>query len=161
MDVFLIVLGLICVIVGLLGCLLPVLPGVTLSYVGLLLLHFSDRVQFTAQQLIVWLVIVVIIQVLDYIVPMLGSKYSGGTRWGTWGCFIGTIAGLFFLPWGIIAGPFIGAVGGELLGGKNTGQALKSGFGSLMGFLFGTVAKCAVCAYFAWKAFGAVFADKF
>ncbi|MDE6183706.1 MAG: DUF456 domain-containing protein, partial [Rikenellaceae bacterium] len=71
------------------------------------------------------------------------------------------IAGLFFLPWGIIAGPFIGAVGGELLGGKNTGQALKSGFGSLMGFLFGTVAKCAVCAYFAWKAFGAVFADKF
>ncbi|MDE6182822.1 MAG: DUF456 domain-containing protein, partial [Rikenellaceae bacterium] len=62
MDVFLIVLGLICVIVGLLGCLLPVLPGVTLSYVGLLLLHFSDRVQFTAQQLIVWLVIVVIIQ---------------------------------------------------------------------------------------------------
>ena len=127
------------------------LPGVPLAYGGLLLLHLTDRVQFSAAQLLVWLLVVAVIQVLDYFIPLLGAKYTGGTKWGTRGCLVGTIVGLFFMPWGIILGPFLGAVAGELLGGRETAQALKSGLGSVLGFLLGTVLKCAVCAYFIWQ----------
>lgn len=151
MDILLIILGIICLIAGLAGCFLPVLPGPPVAYAGLLLLHFTDKVQFSTAQLLAWLFVVIVMQVLDYFVPMLGSKYSGGSRWGTRGCLVGTIIGLFFMPWGIILGPFIGAFVGELLGGRKTRQALKSGLGSLLGFLLGTVLKCIVCGYFIWQ----------
>lgn len=151
MDIILIILGILCLITGLVGCFLPILPGPPVAYTGLLLLHFTDKVQFTTAELLIWLLIVVIAQILDYFIPMLGSKYSGGSRWGTRGCLAGTLIGLFFMPWGIILGPFLGAFIGELLGGRETGQALKSGLGSLLGFLFGTVLKCAIVGYFIWQ----------
>ena len=151
MDILLIIIGALCLLAGLAGCILPAIPGPPVAYAGLLLLHFTDRVQYSTTQLLLWLLIVIIVQVLDYIVPILGSKYSGGTRWGTRGCLIGTIIGLFFMPWGIILGPFLGAFIGELFGGRETGQTLKSGVGSLLGFLFGTVLKCVLCGYFVWE----------
>lgn len=156
MDILLIILGILCLIIGLAGCFLPVVPGPPVAYAGLVLLHFTDKVQYSTAQLLVWLLVVVILQVLDYFVPMLGSKYSGGSRWGTRGCLVGTIAGLFFMPWGIILGPFLGAFIGELLGGRRTGQALKSGLGSLLGFLLGTVLKCVACGYFIYVFFSAL-----
>ena len=154
MDILLIILGAICMIIGFAGCILPMIPGPPVAYAGLLLLHFTEKAQFTTAQLLTWLFIIILLQVLDYFIPMLGSKYSGGSRWGTRGCLIGTVAGLFFMPWGIILGPFLGAFLGELLGGRKTGQALKSGLGSLFGFLFGTVLKCIVCGYFIWQFVG-------
>ena len=105
MDILLIILGILCLIVGLAGCILPMIPGPPVAYAGLLLLHFTDKAQFSTTQLLLWLAAVVLVQILDYFVPMLGSKYSGGSRWGTRGCLIGTIVGLFFMPWGIILGP--------------------------------------------------------
>lgn len=157
-DIILIILGILCLLVGLTGCILPALPGPPLSYAALLLLHFTDKVQFSTTQLVVWLIVVVVIQVLDYFVPMLGSKYTGGTRWGTRGCMAGTLVGLFFMPWGIILGPFLGAFIGELLGGSDKKLALKSGIGSLIGFLLGTVLKCAVCGYFIYLFFSELLA---
>ena len=146
MDILFIIIGILCLLTGLAGCFLPVIPGPPVAYAGLLLLHFTDKVQYSTTQLLLWLLLVIILQVLDYFIPMLGSKYSGGTRWGTRGCLAGT-----FMPWGIVLGPFLGAFIGELLGGKETRQALKSGMGSLFGFLFGTVLKCILCGYFAWE----------
>ena len=151
MDIVWIVLGALCLLVGLAGCFLPALPGPPLAYVGMLLLHITERVQFTVTQLVVWAILVIVVQVLDYFVPLLGAKYSGGSRWGERGCLAGTIAGLFFMPWGIILGPFLGAFIGELLGGREAKDALRSGLGSLLGFLLGTVVKCALCGYFIWK----------
>ena len=148
LDIFLIVVGALCLLAGMAGCVLPVLPGPPISYVGLLLLHVTDKVQFTTAQLLVWLLVVVVMQVLDYFIPMLGSKYFGGSKWGNWGCVVGTLAGLLFLPWGIIFGPFLGAVVGELLGNKEFSQALRSGVGSLVGFLAGTLLKFMICGYF-------------
>ena len=148
MDIVLIILGLFCLLVGLGGCILPALPGPPLSYVGLLLLHFTGDVEFSAAKLLVWLGLVVVAQVADYFIPMLGSKYSGGSKWGSWGAFWGGIVGIFFLPWGLVLGPFLGAVAGELLGDKDLNRALKSGIGSLLGFLFGTVLKVSLCIYF-------------
>lgn len=95
MDILLIILGILCLIVGLAGCILPMIPGPPVAYAGLLLLHFTDKAQFSTTQLLLWLAAVVLVQILDYFVPMLGSKYSGGSRWGTRGCLIGTIVGLF------------------------------------------------------------------
>lgn len=151
MDIALILIGAICLVMAVLGCFLPVLPGPPVAYVGMLLLHFTDKVQYSVRQLLVWLVIVVAVQVLDYFIPMLGSKYSGGSRWGNWGCAIGTVIGLFFLPWGVVVGPFLGAVVGELLGRNDLSQAVKSGIGSLLGFLFGTVLKLVLCFYFIYQ----------
>ena len=157
MDIVLVILAAVFLFVGMLGCILPMLPGPPLAYAGMLLLHLTDRVQFTTGQLLVWLLIVVVTVVLDYVTPLLGSKYSGGSKWGERGCMIGTVIGLFFAPWGIIIGPFVGAVVGELLGDKELSQALKSGFGSFLGFLFGTVLKLGVCGYFIWHFFKALF----
>lgn len=151
LDILLIVIGSICLIVGLVGCIIPMLPGPPIAYIGMLILHFTDTVEYTAAQLITWLLIVVALQVLDYFMPMLGSKYSGGSKWGNWGCIIGTFVGLFFLPWGIFLGPFVGAVVGELLGNKEFSKALKSGFGSLIGFMLGTLLKLTVCGYFCYQ----------
>jgi len=149
MDILLIVLGSICLLVGLIGCIVPALPGPPIAYGALILLHFTDKVQFTVTQLIIWLAVVVVVQVIDYFIPTLGTKKLGGTKWGVWGCFIGTFAGLFiFPPWGIILGPFLGAVIGELLGGKETEEALRAGFGAFLGFMVGTILKFMVCGWF-------------
>lgn len=149
MDLFLIILGGICLLVGLAGCIVPMLPGPPVSYVGIFLLHLTEKVQFNTTQLVIWLVLVIAVQVIDYFVPMMGTKKFGGTKWGTWGCLIGTFLGLFiFPPWGIILGPFAGAVIGELLGGKQTEHAVRAGFGAFVGFVFGTVMKFALCGWF-------------
>ncbi len=157
MDVLLTVIGAILLFVGLLGCVLPMLPGPPLSYAGILLLHFTDIVQFPTNHLYIWLLLVVIVQVLDYFTPMLGSKYFGGTKWGTWGALVGTLIGLFFVPWGLLVGPFIGAAVGEVLGDKDWRYAFKSGIGSLVGFLFGTILKLVLCGYFVYQFVGALF----
>lgn len=151
LDIILIIISALCMIAGLAGCILPFLPGPPIAYLGLLILHFTDKVQYTTTQLVVWLVIVIVLHLLDYFTPMLGSKYSGGSKWGNWGTVIGTLAGLLFLPWGIIIGPFLGAVIGELLGNKELPQALKSGVGSLIGFMLGTLLKLLVCGYFCYQ----------
>lgn len=149
MDIFLIILGIICLIVGLAGCILPMLPGPPVAYVGILFLHFTEQVQFTTSQLLIWLLLVILVQVIDYFIPMLGTKKLGGTKWGTWGCLIGTFLGIFlFPPWGIIIGPFAGAVIGELLGGKETQHALRAGFGAFVGFMLGTIMKFMLCGWF-------------
>ena len=99
MDLFLAFSSFLISIVGIIGCILPALPGPPLAYAGVLLLHFSNKVEFTTTQLISWLLLVIVLQAIDYITPLLGNKYSGGTSAGNRGCIAGTILGLFFLPW--------------------------------------------------------------
>ncbi|NLK48956.1 MAG: DUF456 domain-containing protein [Bacteroidales bacterium] len=152
MDTLLIILAFILIIIGILGSILPVLPGVPVSYVGILLLHFTEKVQFTTQFLIFWLVMVILVQVLDYLVPIWGTKKFGGSKRGIWGCAIGMVVGLFFGPWGIILGPFLGAIVGELSGGKQTQSAIKAGFGSFIGFLLGVISKLIVGGFLLYYA---------
>lgn len=151
MDVALIILAVICLIVGLVGCIVPMLPGPPIAYVAMLLLHFTDVVQFSWTQMLIWLALVVIVQLLDFVVPMLGTKYTGGSKAGEWGCFVGVVVGLFYMPWGIIVGPFVGAVIGELIARKPFGRAFLSGLGSFIGFLVGTGLKLLLCLYFVFE----------
>lgn len=148
MDVVLVVLAAICIIVGFAGCILPVLPGVPLAYVGLLLLHASSYADFSLTFLLLWGAAVVIVQLLDYFIPAWGTKRFGGTKWGTWGSTIGVLVGIFFGPWGIILGPFAGAVIGELLAGKQSNEALRAGAGVFVGFIVGTLLKLIIVAFF-------------
>ena len=149
MDIILIILGIVCLLLGMVGCFLPVLPGPPLSYLGLLLLHWTEQVHFSTTCLLIWLLLVIVVQILDYISPVLGTKYAGGSTGGNRGCMIGTVAGLFvFPPWGILIGPFVGAVIGELISGKQSVDAVQAGFGAFLGFLFSVVAKESLCGYF-------------
>jgi uncharacterized protein YqgC (DUF456 family) len=156
MDILLIVLAILLLIGGIAGCILPVLPGSPLAYAGLLLLHLTDRIHFSTTQLVVWLIVVIVLQVVDYITPLLGNKYSGGTSFGNRGCVAGTLLGLFFMPWGIVVGPFIGAVAGEMLGGSDLSHAIRAGIGTLFGFLVGTLLKVIVCFYFLVQGIAAI-----
>jgi uncharacterized protein len=151
MDIALLILGIILMIIGIIGCLVPVLPGPPLSYLGLLLLHASRFGDFTPTILISLAVVTVVVTILDYIVPVWGTKKFGGSKYGMRGATVGLIIGIFLGPAGIVIGPLLGAIVGELIFKDDIKYALKAGFGSLLGFLTGVGLKLAasfVMTYF-------------
>ncbi len=145
MDIALLVIAFILMLIGIIGCIVPGLPGTPIAYAGLWIAQITERVDFSWQFLLVWGIVTVVISALDYIVPAWGTKRYGGTKWGVWGSTIGVFVGLFAGPWGVILGPLVGAVIGELLGGKAAQEALRAGWGSFIGILFGTIIKLIAC----------------
>lgn len=154
MDILLIVLAVLLALVGLVGVIVPGLPGTPLSYGALLLLHFTSRFSYSTRFLIIMAIIAVIISLLDYWIPIYGTRKFGGTKAGVRGSMIGLIIGIIVLPlfgivigpfglFGIILGPFLGALIGERIAGMPDDQALKAAFGSFVGFLAGTLFKLA------------------
>jgi|SRR5690606_5737465 len=151
MDVLLVVLAAIAIITGIIGSLLPVLPGPPLAWAGLLLLHYSDYAQFSQRFLIITAIITIAVVALDYIIPVWGTKKHGGSKAGQYGAVAGIIIGLFAGPAGIILGPFLGAFIGELLHDPgNRSRALRAAWGSFIGSLVGTGVKVVLCFVFAW-----------
>ncbi len=156
MDVLLAVIGGILLFAGFVGSIVPALPGPPLSWLGILLLHFTSYTSFSATFLIVSAIIMIIITALDFYIPIWGTKKFGGTRAGIIGSTIGLLVGLIFSPFGlvsIIIGPFLGAFIGELtVNSRETNKALKSATGSFIGFLLGTGMKLAfggvMCFYY-------------
>jgi uncharacterized protein YqgC (DUF456 family) len=153
MDYVLLILGIISVILGLIGCLVPVLPGPPLSFLGLLFLHFSKFGHYrnfsggqeliSTTTLIIFAAIAIVVSILDYLVPVWGTKKFGGSKYGTRGATVGLVIGLFFGPVGIILGPLLGAFVGEMIFRDDLNYAFKAGFGSLVGFLTGIGLKLA------------------
>lgn len=142
MELFLSILAILLILVGIIGAILPIIPGPIISYLALLCLYFLEPPPFTEKFMINWAVITILVTALDQIIPILGTKKMGGTRYGVNGSIIGLILGIFFFPpLGIIIGPFLGALIGELIGGKDFNQATRAGFGSFLGFLSGTFLK--------------------
>lgn len=142
MDILWIVLGSILLIVGVVGCIVPIIPGPPISYISLLLLQITDKHPFTTRFLIIWALITTVVTVLDYVVPVYGTKKLGGSKKGIWGATIGLFIGIFFFPpIGIIVGPFLGALIGELIAGRDTKVAFLSALGSFLGFVTGTLLK--------------------
>jgi uncharacterized protein YqgC (DUF456 family) len=158
MEVVIYVVAGVLMIIGLLGCLLPILPGPPLNYAGLLLMQLLDPTPFTTRFMIIWGVIVVVALALDYFIPAWGIKRFGGSRWGVIGTIVGLIAGLlFFPPFGIIIGPIAGALAGELLSGRPHKEATRAAFGSFIGFLTTTFLKLTVSAVLTYFYFTVVF----
>ena len=156
MDIVLIIFGALFLLMGLAGCILPIIPGPPLGYIGLLFLHFTRATQFEGRDLVLWAIIAIFVTVVDNVLPIWTTKKFGGSKAGVWGSTIGLVLGLFFPPVGILIGPFVGAVLGEMLNNNHDG-ALKAGIGAFMGFVFGVGLKLASTGYFAWIFFKEVF----
>lgn len=143
MDIFLLITGFLLTIIGVLGSILPVLPGPPISWVGLLLLQLTSVITLNYTFLGITLAIAIIVTVIDYIIPAIGTKKFGGSKYGVTGSMIGLVIGIFmFPPFGLIVGPFIGAYIGELIkDSKDKGKAFKAAVGSFIGFVSSTLLK--------------------
>lgn len=136
MDLLLIVIGALLMIVGILGSFLPVLPGVPISWLGLLILHLAPSIPMNYWLLGVTLAIAILIYGLNLIIPAMGTKRFGGSKYGMIGATVGLIVGLIApIPFGVLIGPFVGAFIGEIINKSNSKSALKAAFGSFIGFL--------------------------
>lgn len=150
MDLIILILAFLCIIGGLLGSFLPVLPGPSISWVGLALLYFTKAVPANYWILGIALLITIIISVLDYIIPAKGTKKFGGSSYGIWGTNIGLVIGIFApVPFGFLIGPFVGALVGELIYDyKDHNRALKAAAGSFVGFLASSFIKFVICVMY-------------
>lgn len=142
-----IILGIILCIIGIIGSLLPLLPGPPIAYAGILLQLFRNPDPFDAKTYWIFAGVVVISLVLDYLIPIWGTKKFGGTKYGAWGCTIGFLAAFWLGPLGIIIGPFAGAFIGEMIGGQEAHKSFKAAIGSFVGFLVGSFLKIVVCFF--------------
>jgi uncharacterized protein len=142
-DYLLLILGILFMIVGIIGCLVPVLPGPPISFLGLIMLHLTRFGHFTNSTLITLGIIAVVVTILDYIVPIWGTRRFGGSKYGTRGATVGLIIGFFLGPLGIIIGPLLGAFVGEMIFKDDIKYAVRAGFGSLLGFMTGIGLKLA------------------
>ena len=144
-DFFAIVIGL----VGLVGCIVPILPGPPFTWAGLLLIYIwgHDSAAVSPTFLWVWCAIMIVVTVLDYIIPAKFTRATGGTKAAERGALVGTFVGLlFFPPLGILLGAFVGALVGEIAtNGKDFPQAIGPAFGAFLGFLLSTFLKIVVC----------------
>jgi len=133
-------------VLGLIGTILPVLPGPILIFAGMLIYGLmTDFYSLNVFFFILQGLILILIFAVDYIASMLGTRRFGGSKKAGWGAVAGTIIGLIFLgPLGILIGPFLGAVLIELLQGKEIIKACRAGLGTLLGIFSGTVVKLVI-----------------
>lgn len=144
MDLILIVIAALFMVLGLIGSFIPVLPGPITSWVGLLILHLTEAIPMNWTFISITLIVAALVWLLDYIIPALGTKKFGGSRYGMVGTTIGLLFAIFFPLLGIIGiiiWPFIGAYIGETLNKKNSNSAARAAFGSFIGFLTSTLIK--------------------
>ncbi|WP_439128105.1 DUF456 domain-containing protein [Polaribacter sp.] len=146
MDIFLLLIGFILVLLGIIGSFLPVLPGPLTGWLGLLLLHLTSIIPMNWTYLGITLAIAILIWILDYIIPAIGTKRFGGSKYGVYGTTIGLIIGLLSpIPFGILIGAFLGAFIGELFYDKtDKNRAFKASVGSFIGLLASATIKFGV-----------------
>jgi uncharacterized protein YqgC (DUF456 family) len=130
---------------GILGCIMPALPGPIISWCSLLLFFLLPVGGIGTAILLITGILMLIVSALDYVIPVLGARKFGSSKQGVWGGTIGIVVGLFFVPWGILIGPLLGTVIGDLMAGGTFAKALNSGLGSLLGFMVGTSIKLIYC----------------
>lgn len=154
MEPLLLIIGAICMIVGILGAFIPMIPGLPFSYAGIILLQIVHQ-PFSWLFLIVWAILVILITFfLDTIIPAWSTSKFGGTKYGVTGSLVGLFVGMFFPPLGFIFGPLIGAFAGELIGGSKTDHAFKAALGAFIGFMGVTGLKIIAAAILAFYYFG-------
>ncbi len=145
MDWLWIILGIILIIIGIAGSILPLLPGPPIAFAGLFIQQFRDPDPFTSKFLWMWAGIVAVSLVLDYLIPIWGTKKYGGTKYGVWGCTIGFLLAFWMGPLGMIIGPFLGAFAGEMIAGQDSRKSFRAALGSFVGFLLGSFLKLVIC----------------
>ena len=141
-------------LLGIIGCFTPIIPGPPISYAGLLVFHFFS---FSIDEDVLCLMAFVVIAVtlLDFWVQFYGVKKFGGTKKAVNGSIIGLILGiLFFAPFGIFIGPFLGAfIGARMEENSDGSKSIKIAIGALAGFFAGTILKISVSVYIIYIVF--------
>ena len=156
MDLMLMtVIGVVAMLAGFVGCFLPVIPGPAIAYASLFVL-FAFGCPLTTTQLVIGAGVLIVVTLVDYILPSVCAKRFNCSGWGVFGCFAGSIVGLFFMPLGIILGPFLGTVAGELIAGKDVPASLRGGFGALLGFVICLGLKLASVGLYTWWYFSSL-----
>lgn len=147
MTITLIVLGLVLAMIGLAGCIIPVIPGPFLSFLALIILSFAKHWEpFSPTFLMIMAGLTLLVSLLDYVAPVFGAKKYGGSKSGVWCSVFGMVLGIFFLPpWGMLIGAFAGAIIGEWLAGKEGRESLQAAWGVFIGNVVGTGLKLAFC----------------
>lgn len=136
-----IAISIILLLIGIVGTVLPMLPGLILSLAGLLIFKFGTDSAMPMVYIWIFVGLTIVAGILEYVIPARTNKKYGGTRWGSIGSLVGTIVGLFFIPipFGFLIGMLIGVFAGELLHDfKDKKKAFNSTKGALIGFLYGT-----------------------
>ena len=142
MDIFLLILGLILCLLGIVGSFSPIIPGPITSWFGLLVIHFSKLIPFDNQFLFITFLIAALIFGLDLIIPILGLKKLGGSRKGLIGSTIGLFLGLFLAgPLGLLIGSFFGAISGEYVNNNSLKKSIRPAMGTFIGMAVGTTIK--------------------
>lgn len=129
-------------LVGLAGTILPALPGIPLVFVGMVLAAWAGGFQYVGWGWLVALGILTLLSLgIDLLAGSMGAKRVGASKWALAGAVLGSLVGLFFGPLGLFAGPFVGALAGELAHRRDLAQAAKVGVGTWFGILLGTALK--------------------
>ena len=144
MSIAYLTLSVLLIVAGIIGCFIPIIPGPIVAFCGLLcMIPTSHSPSLIA--LVILGVITLVVTALDYVVPALGAKRFNCSKFGTWGCAIGTLLGVFFFPVGLLLGPFCGAFVGELIARKPVRAAAFGGLGAFLGFISGVCIKVVAC----------------
>ncbi len=145
-QILLYVLAAVLIVVGTLGTILPALPGVPIVYVGMLVAAWAGDFSHIGWPTLTMLgVLTALAVIVDLLASVLGAKRVGASGWALFGAALGTVIGLFFGLVGLILGPFVGAVAGELIAGSTLKRSASVGVGAWLGFIFGTLARIALC----------------
>jgi len=143
MELFWWLVTIILMALGMIGTVVPILPGTTIILGAAVLHRFALGAERSCgmSALIALGVLALVSYALDAAAGYMGAKRFGATRWGVAGGIVGGLAGLFFGLPGLFLGPVIGAIAGELVGGKKLVKAGRAGWGTILGTLAGAVGK--------------------
>ena len=136
-----VIFSILLLLAGMVGTFLPVLPGLLLSFAGLLLYKFGADAALPMIWIYLFGALTLVSAVLNYVIPAKTNRKYGGTKWGSIGSVMGTLVGMFFIPipFGFLIGMFAGVFIGELLhDSSDKKKAFNSTKGAFIGFLYGT-----------------------
>tara|TARA_B100001175_G_scaffold312271_1_gene317973 strand:+ start:133 stop:735 length:603 start_codon:yes stop_codon:yes gene_type:complete len=150
MDIFYLSVSFLLIIIGLVGCFIPIIPGPITGWFGFLFLNQIEQIKLSTLFLVLTFIIAFIVFIIDNIIPVIGAKVFGGSKKGIIGAGLGLIIGIIFLgPFGLIVGPFLGALFGELINGRNNlFHSFKAAFGAILGLISGVFLKLTVSGTF-------------
>ncbi|TAE89924.1 MAG: DUF456 domain-containing protein [Bacteroidetes bacterium] len=146
MDIVLIILAFVFLVIGIIGSVLPALPGPPLAFVGLFITYYTTYQPISVGWLIVYGLLVTALVLVDLWLPALATKFTGGSSKGATGANIGMLLGIFIpIPLGIFVGAFLGSFIGELQTGKTNRQAFTAALGVFIGLIGGILLKVLFC----------------
>lgn len=151
LSIGMVVVGTVLLAVGVIGCIVPALPGPIIAYVSLILIAIPGSWGLMPVWVLVVLgVLAVATAVLDNVLPAVSSKKAGASRAGIWGSVVGMIAGTFFSPVGTIIGAFVGALVGEVVFNRENKEPLKAAAGVFRGTVLAIMIKLVVTGIIGW-----------